>query len=88
MPLARAVFDRRGTAQNRSGQVLTAAQLERGNPDTRRATLGCMTVMTTSDHEFLTMAEVAELLLCSEPTVRPKVPLRAPFSASSLGKGR
>ena len=32
-----------------------------------------MTLLTTADHEFLTVAEVAELLQCSEPTVRRRI---------------
>ena len=32
-----------------------------------------MNALTTADHEFLTVAEVARLLQCSEPTVRRRI---------------
>jgi excisionase family DNA binding protein len=32
-----------------------------------------MTLMTTPDHEWLTVAEVAAELACSEPTVRRRI---------------
>jgi excisionase family DNA binding protein len=47
-----------------------------------------MTVLTTPDHrEYLTVAEVAEELRCSEPTVRRRI-RAGELAAVRLGEGR
>jgi excisionase family DNA binding protein len=48
-----------------------------------------MTVLTTPDHqrEYLTVAEVAERLRCSEPTVRRRI-RAGDLAAVRLGEGR
>jgi excisionase family DNA binding protein len=56
-------------------------------PVTARVNLWGMTLMPTADHEFLTVAEVARLLQCSEPTVRRRI-RDGELPAVKLGRGR
>jgi excisionase family DNA binding protein len=46
-----------------------------------------MNALTTADHEFLTVADVARLLQCSEPTVRRRI-RAGELPAVKLGRGR
>jgi excisionase family DNA binding protein len=81
----KAVGDTRGDTNGCPGSPAVGP----GIRDEAAATLGVMNGMTNPDHPsaFLTVAEVAERLRCSEPTIRRRI-RAGEIPAVKLGQGR